>query len=57
VENVMSWPGLGRLLLESVQAQDLYVAMGAFVMGGVLADYRQPDRRHFAGCHRPAHQI
>jgi peptide/nickel transport system permease protein len=36
VENVMSWPGLGRLLLESVQAQDLYVAMGAFVMGGVL---------------------
>lgn len=36
VENVMAWPGLGRMLLEAVQAQDLYVAMGAFVMGGVL---------------------
>jgi peptide/nickel transport system permease protein len=36
VENVMAWPGLGRLLLESVQSRDLYVAMGAFVMGGVL---------------------
>lgn len=36
VENVMAWPGLGRLLLESVQRQDLYVAMGAFVMGAVL---------------------
>ncbi len=36
VENVMSWPGLGRLLLESVQSQDLYVSMAAFVMGAVL---------------------
>jgi len=36
VENVMAWPGLGRLLLESVTGQDLYVAMAAFVMGGVL---------------------
>ena len=36
VEYVMSWPGLGRLLLESVQTQDLYVAMGSFVMGGAL---------------------
>ena len=36
VENVMAWPGLGRLLLESVQSRDIYVAMGAFVMGGVL---------------------
>lgn len=36
VENVMAWPGLGRLLLEAVQTRDLYVAMGSFVMGGVL---------------------
>jgi peptide/nickel transport system permease protein len=36
VEAVMAWPGLGRLLLEAVQTQDLYVAMGSFVMGGVL---------------------
>jgi peptide/nickel transport system permease protein len=36
VEAVMAWPGLGQLLLASVREQDLYVAMGAFVMGGVL---------------------
>lgn len=36
VENVMAWPGLGRLLLEAVQTRDLYVAMGSFVMGAVL---------------------
>jgi peptide/nickel transport system permease protein len=36
VENVMAWPGLGRLLLEAVSSRDIYVAMGAFVMGGVL---------------------
>ena len=36
VENVMAWPGLGQLLLQSVQAQDIYVAMGSFVMGTVL---------------------
>ncbi len=36
VENVMAWPGLGQLLLQAVQARDLYVAMGSFVMGTVL---------------------
>lgn len=36
VENVIAWPGLGRLLLESVQNRDIYVAMGSFVMGTVL---------------------
>lgn len=36
VENVLAWPGLGRLLLESVQNRDIYVAMGSFVMGTVL---------------------
>jgi peptide/nickel transport system permease protein len=36
VETVMSWPGLGRLLLSAVQSQDLYVAMGSFVMGTVM---------------------
>ncbi len=36
VEYVMSWPGLGRLLLTAVQTQDLYVAMASFVMGAVL---------------------
>ena len=36
VEYVMGWPGLGRLLLSAVLAQDLYLVMGSFVMGAVL---------------------
>ncbi len=36
IEVVMGWPGLGQLLLEAVQTKDLYVAMGAFVMGAGL---------------------
>lgn len=36
VENVIAWPGLGRLLLEAVQTRDIYVAMGSFVMGTIL---------------------
>jgi peptide/nickel transport system permease protein len=36
VEVVMSWPGLGRLILTAVQNQDLYVAMASFVMGATF---------------------
>jgi peptide/nickel transport system permease protein len=36
VETVMSWPGLGRLILEAVQMRDLYLVMGSFLMGAVL---------------------
>jgi peptide/nickel transport system permease protein len=36
VENVMSWPGLGRLLLTAVRSQDLFVAMGSFLMGAAM---------------------
>lgn len=36
VELVMSWPGLGRLLLNAVQGQDIYVAMASFVMGAAF---------------------
>lgn len=35
LENVVAWPGLGRLILESVVRKDLYVVMGALVIGGV----------------------
>ncbi len=45
VEVVMSWPGLGPLLLEAVLARDLYVVIGAvmlstvfLVAGNLLAD-------------------
>ena len=36
VERVMGWPGLGRLLLNAVLSQDLYLVMGSFLMGAVL---------------------
>jgi peptide/nickel transport system permease protein len=36
VETVMDWPGLGRLLLSAVLAQDLYLVMGSFLMGAIL---------------------
>src|SRR5713101_4974411 len=45
VEVVMSWPGLGPLLLEAILARDLYVVIGAvicstifLVLGNFLAD-------------------
>ena len=36
VENVMAWPGLGRLILESVLSKDTFLVMGAFTMGAAL---------------------
>jgi peptide/nickel transport system permease protein len=45
VEVVMSWPGLGPLLLEAILARDLYVVIGGvicstifLVAGNLLAD-------------------
>jgi peptide/nickel transport system permease protein len=35
-EVVMSWPGLGPLLLESVQARDLYVVIGAVLVSTLV---------------------
>jgi len=36
VENVVAWPGLGRLILDSVQSKDVYMVMGAFMMGATM---------------------
>ncbi len=36
VENVMAWPGLGRLLLEATLSQDLYVVMASLLFGSLL---------------------
>jgi peptide/nickel transport system permease protein len=36
VENVMAWPGLGRLILESVQNKDIYMVMGSFTLGATM---------------------
>lgn len=33
LENVVGWPGLGRLILEAVVQKDLYVVMGSLVIG------------------------
>ncbi len=45
VEVVMSWPGLGPLLLEAILARDLYLVIGAVMFstvfllaGNLLAD-------------------
>lgn len=35
-EIIMAWPGLGRLMLEAVLAQDLYLVMGSLIMSSVL---------------------
>ena len=35
-EQFFNWPGLGRLTLQAVQAQDLYLLMASLVMGAVL---------------------
>lgn len=36
VENVMAWPGLGKLLLEAVLAQDVYVVMSSLLFGTLM---------------------
>jgi peptide/nickel transport system permease protein len=36
VEIVMSWPGLGRLTLDALLAQDLYLVMGSLVMAATM---------------------
>lgn len=36
VENVMSWPGLGRTVVEALINKDLYLVMAAVVMASVL---------------------
>lgn len=35
-EYYFNWPGLGRLLLQAVQAQDLYLVMAGLIMGAVM---------------------
>ncbi|MEL6165394.1 MAG: ABC transporter permease, partial [Cyanobacteria bacterium J06628_3] len=35
-EFFFNWPGLGRLTLQAVRSQDLYVLMASLIMGAVL---------------------
>ncbi|GAB4156233.1 MAG: ABC transporter permease subunit [Cyanobacteria bacterium J069] len=36
VENFFNWPGLGRLILEAITAQDLYLVMASLMMGAAM---------------------
>ncbi len=36
VEIVTNWPGMGRLILDAVLSQDLYLVMASLVIGGIL---------------------
>lgn len=36
VENFFNWPGLGRLVLEAITAQDLYLVMASLMMGAAM---------------------
>ncbi|MFM7325209.1 MAG: ABC transporter permease subunit, partial [Nodosilinea sp.] len=35
-ETYFNWPGLGKLILEAVTAQDLYLVMASLMMGAVM---------------------
>ncbi|WP_017712186.1 ABC transporter permease [Prochlorothrix hollandica] len=35
-EQLFNWPGLGRLILQAVMAQDLYLVMASLMMGAVM---------------------
>lgn len=35
-ENFFNWPGLGRLVLQAVQAKDLYLVMASLMMGAAM---------------------
>lgn len=35
-EIICNWPGLGNVMLAAVRSQDLYLVMGAMLMGGIM---------------------
>ena len=36
VENVVAWPGLGRLILQALLTQDTYLVVGSLIYGVIL---------------------
>ena len=36
VENVLAWPGLGRVILQAILSQDLYLVMGSLIYSAIL---------------------
>ena len=54
VENVLGYPGLGRLILEAVLKKDVFVVMGSLLLGSVLLVFGNLVGRHPAGAGRSA---
>ena len=54
-EVIMSWPGLGPLLLEAVLARDIYVVVGAVTFSTFFLVAGMALRDSAAVCGRPAH--
>ena len=55
VENIMAWPGLGRLTMEAFFAKDSYLVVDCVVMATGAAGDRKFHRRPAARVERPAH--
>ena len=55
-ETVFTWPGMGRLFLDSIGYRDYPVVMGLLMISAVHGADRQPDRRHAVRGRRPADQ-
>jgi peptide/nickel transport system permease protein len=36
VETIMSWPGMGPLLLQAIQARDIYLVIGAVMFSTLV---------------------
>jgi peptide/nickel transport system permease protein len=36
VENVLAWPGLGRVILQAILSQDLYLVVGSLIYSSIL---------------------
>ncbi len=55
-ETVFSWPGLGRLMVDSIKSKDIPMVLGSVIfMAAVL--HRQPDGRYHIRLRRPENQI
>ena len=57
VENIMAWPGLGRLTMEAFFAKDSYLVVDCVVMATGAAGRRKFCRRPAARVERPAHPV
>ncbi len=57
VENIMAWPGLGRLTMEAFFAKDSYLVVDSVVMATALLVIGNFVCRFASGLGRPAHSL